>query len=87
MPTFLVHRTVGSQTDDEVESAVPRVKAAVAQMPGVRWVRSYYAADEGKIYCEYEAPDLETLMEHARRAGIPFDAGHVVRELRPEMFD
>lgn len=86
MPTYLVHRTVGKLSDAEIEAAGTRSNATLAHMPGVRWIRSYYAADEGKIYCEYEAPDLDTLFEHARRAQLPFDGGHVVRELRPEMF-
>jgi hypothetical protein len=86
MPTYLIHRTVGKLSDDEIDAAGRRSMRALAGMPGVRWIRSYYSAGEGKIYCEYEAPDLELLFEHARRAELPFDGGHVVRELRPEMF-
>jgi hypothetical protein len=55
-------------------------------MPSVRWIRSYYSAEEGKIYCEYEAPSVELVFEHARRAGIPIDSAEVVRELEPSMF-
>lgn len=86
MPTYLIHRTVGRLTDAEIDAAGARSNAALAGMPGVRWIRSYYASGEGKIYCEYEAPDLDALLEHARKAKLPFDGGHVVRELRPEMF-
>lgn len=86
MPRFLVHRTVGDMSDAEIDAAGRRSNGVLTGMPGVRWIRSYYSAEEGKIYCEYEAPDLDTLFEHAKRAKLPFDGGHVVRELRPEMF-
>ena len=52
----------------------------------MRWIRSYYSAQEGKIYCEYEAPNEDLIFEHAQRAGIPFDHAEVVRELEPAMF-
>lgn len=55
-------------------------------MPDVRWVRSYYSAEEGKLYCEYEAPGVELLFEHARRAEIPIDRAEIVRVLEPSMF-
>lgn len=52
----------------------------------VKWVRTYYAADEGKMYCEYEAPNIELIYEHARRAQVPADVVRMVTELRPAMF-
>jgi hypothetical protein len=55
-------------------------------MPDLRWVRSYYSAAEGKIYCEYESPSVELIFEHAQRAGISIDKAEVVRELEPSMF-
>jgi hypothetical protein len=55
-------------------------------MPDVRWIRSYYSAEEGKLYCEYEAPSLELLFEHAHRASIPLDRAQIVQELEPSMF-
>jgi hypothetical protein len=86
MPKYIVHRTVGNISEEEIEAASLRSIEALDQMPGVRWIRSYYSAEEGKIYCEYEAPSVEAVMEHARRAGIPFDGAEVVRELEPSMF-
>jgi uncharacterized protein DUF4242 len=55
-------------------------------MPGVRWIRSYYSAEEGKLYCEYEAPNLEIVLEFNRRVGIPVDRATVVQNLEPSMF-
>ncbi len=55
-------------------------------MPDIRWIRSYYSAEEGKVYCEYQAPSLDLLLEHAKRAQLPFDSASVVKELDPAMF-
>lgn len=86
MPKYLIHRTVGTLTDDEIQTAGGGANEVLAQMSGIRWIRSYYSAEEGKIYCEYEALNLELLLDHARRAGLPFDSASVVRELDPAMF-
>lgn len=32
------------------------------------------ASPEGKIYCEYGAPDEDAIREHARQAGLPADS-------------
>ncbi len=87
MPRYIVFRTVGKLTEEEIQAASLRSMEALERMPQeVRWIRSYYSAEEGKIYCEYEAPDADLIFEHARRAGIPFDHAEVVRELEPAMF-
>lgn len=86
MPKYVVFRTVGQISEEEIEAASLRSIEALEHMPGVRWIRSYYSAGEGKIYCEYEAPNVEAIIEHAREAGIPFDHAEVVRELEPGMF-
>ena len=69
-----------------INKDIERTLEALYGMPNVRWIRSYFSAEEGKIYCEYEAPNLELLIEHARRAQIPFDGATVARELDPAMF-
>ncbi len=86
MPKYFIHRTVGQLSEPQIQAAGGASTAALASMSGIRWIRSYYSADEGKIYCEYEALNLELLLEHARRAGLPFDGASVVRELDPTMF-
>ena len=86
MPTYLIHRTVGQLSDAQLEAGGYASNAVLADMAGIRWMRSYYSAEEGKLYCEYEALNLELLLEHARRAGVPFDGATIVRELDPDMF-
>jgi hypothetical protein len=53
----------------------------------VRWIRSYVSDAEGKIYCEYDAPSIEAIREHARRAGLPADRiSEVSLEINPTMY-
>ncbi len=86
MPTYLVFRTVGELSEDDIRATVEREREVRERLPGVRWVRSYYSAEEGKLYCEYEAPSLELLSEHARKVGLPLDHATVVENLEPSMF-
>ena len=86
MPKYIIARTVGQISEEEIEAASMRSIEALDQMPAVRWIRSYYSAEEGKIYCEYEAPSVELIYEHARMAGLPVDRCSVVQELEPSMF-
>lgn len=51
------------------------------------FIRSYVSDADGKIYCEYDAPDAEAVRDHARRAGLPGDSiSEVALEINPAMF-
>jgi hypothetical protein len=87
MPRYLIERSVPGLTHDELDAAARRSMAALTTMPSVRWIRSYVSDSEGKIYCEYDAPSVEAVHEHARRAGLPVDRiTEVALEINPEMF-
>ena len=87
MPRYIIERTVGHITPDELRAAGLKSNAVIAGMPGVVWVRSYVSDAEGKIYCEYHAPSAEAVLEHARRAGLPVDKiSEVSLQISPEMF-
>ena len=87
MPRYIIERNVGPLTHEQLEAAARASKAAVADMPEVVWVKSYVSDAEGKIYCEYIAPNLEAVLEHARRAGIPAHrVSEISLEISPEMF-
>ena len=87
MPRYIIQRTVGHFTPDELHAAGRKSNAVIAEMTGVVWVRSYVSDAEGKIYCEYLAPSAEAVLEHARRAGLPADKiSEVSLEISPEMF-
>jgi hypothetical protein len=87
MPRFIIERNTGPLTRDQLDAAGRRSNAVLAEMDGVTWIRSYVSHADGKIFCEYEAPNADLIREHARRAGLPADA---VREIEltisPDMF-
>jgi hypothetical protein len=87
MPRYIIERTVGSLTRAELDAAGRRSNEVIDGMPGVVWIRSYVSDVEGKIYCEYDAPSVESLLEHARRAGLPADrVSEIALEINPAMF-
>ena len=87
MPRYIIERSVPGLTRDELFAAGRRSVAALATLPDVRWIRSYVSDAEGKIYCEYDAPSPEAILEHARRAGLPVDRiAEVALEINPAMF-
>ena len=87
MPRYIIERTVGSLTPEQLQQAGRTSNAVLAGMPDVVWVKSYVSYAEGKIYCEYMAPNPEAVLEHARRAGFPADrVSEVALEISPEMF-
>ena len=87
MPRYIIERTVPTLSREELAAVARRSLAILADMPEVRWIRSYVSDVEGKIYCEYDAPTAEAIREHARRAGIPVDRiSEVALEISPAMF-
>jgi hypothetical protein len=87
MPRYIIERSVPGLTRDQLAAAGRRSISALAEMPDVKWIRSYVSDTEGKIYCEYDAPSVEAILEHARRAGLPVDrVSEVSMEISPAMF-
>ena len=87
MPRYIIERSVGTISKEGLEAAVKKSNEVLATMPGVVWIKSYISEAEGKIYCEYDAPSIEAIFEHARRAGLPVDrVSEVAMEISPAMF-
>jgi hypothetical protein len=87
MPRYIIERSVPGLTRDQLMAAGRRSVAVLSDMADVRWIRSYVSDAEGKIYCEYDAPSLDAIREHARRAGLPADRiSEVTLEINPGMF-
>ncbi|MEE8529136.1 MAG: DUF4242 domain-containing protein [Gammaproteobacteria bacterium] len=87
MPVYIIERNMKPESPEQL-AEVGKLSAAVCDdMEGVVWVRSYVSEAEGKVYCEYEAPNPEAIQEHARRVGIPADKiSEVAMEIDPSMF-
>ena len=87
MPRYIIERSVPGLTRDALNKAALKSKEVLAGMPEVVWIKSYVSEAEGKLYCEYDAPNPEAVREHARRAGLPADkVSEVALEISPEMF-
>jgi uncharacterized protein DUF4242 len=87
MPRYIIERTVGQLSREALGAAGRKSNEVLSRMPGVVWIKSYVSELEGKIYCEYDAPNPEAILEHARQAGLPVDRiSEVALEISPAMF-
>ena len=87
MPRYLIERTVPPMSREELRAVGERSNQVIAEMTGIVWIKSYISESEGKIFCEYDAPNEEAIREHARRAGLPVDKiSEVALEISPAMF-
>ncbi len=87
MPRYIIERNAGTLSPDQLQAVGRKSNSILDGMPDVRWIRSYISSAEGKIYCEYDAPSVERIMEHARLCGIPADrVSEVSLEISPAMF-
>ena len=89
MPRYIIERNVDvkSMTQEELDAGGRLSLEVASSMPGLRWIRSYLSEAEGKIYCEYEAPNPEAILEHSERVGFPADKiSQVSMEVSPDMF-
>ncbi|MGH9370785.1 MAG: DUF4242 domain-containing protein [Vicinamibacterales bacterium] len=87
MPRYLIERSAPGMSREDLDAAARRSMATLAIMPDVRWIRSYVSDAEGKMYCEYDAPSVAAVLEHASRAGLSVDrVTEVALEISPAMF-
>lgn len=87
MPRYIIEREMGEIDLDALAEVGKKSNEVVDGMQGVVWVRSYISEAEGKIYCEYDAPNPEAVREHARLAGLPVTKiSEIVMEVDPSMF-
>ena len=73
MPRYMVERSFGSISDDEMLAAAVRSdEVAQERFPGITWEHSHICVgDDGAIttYCVYDAPDETTVRDHAVALG------------------
>ena len=87
MPRYIIEREIAGLSVNDLPDAGRKSNEVLDDMEGVVWIRSYVSEAEGKIYCEYEAPNPEAVYEHARRAGLPANkVSEITMEIDPSMF-
>jgi hypothetical protein len=86
MPRYLITRTVPALTEEQI-AAAGKLSKAVTEELGIKWIKTYYSEKDGKFYCEYEAPNVDLIYEHGRRAHLPVDSVSMISgEFDPSMF-
>jgi hypothetical protein len=87
MPRYIIERTLPKMSQEEMQQLARRSIQVADGIPGLVWIKSYISESEGKTYCEYEAPNPESLLEHARLLNISADKITCVEiEVHPGMF-
>jgi len=87
MPRYIIERTLPKMSPEDMQQLARRSIQVAEKIPGVVWIKSYISESEGKTYCEYEAPNPESLLEHARLLNISAEKITCVEiEVHPGMF-
>jgi hypothetical protein len=80
MPRFVIERELpgaGNLSSSELQAIAQRsVNVLHSLGPTIQWVHSYVTDD--KLYCVYNAPSRELVLEHARCGGFPANRVSVV---------
>jgi hypothetical protein len=61
MPRYMVVHSTAGITDQEVAVAGAR-KLVRSLPPETKWLNSWMALQKAKMFCEWEAPDTDTLL-------------------------
>lgn len=70
MAKFLVVHPVGKELNLEDTSGGKAIKAGLTV--DAYWVRSWYAREEGKLYCEWDGEDVESVRQVVTKAAPDF---------------
>jgi hypothetical protein len=76
MPRYIVQRTLGKVTEQELEAAARKSKQVrEASFPDITWEHSHVVRTKNGMmtFCVYAGPSVERVKEHARAAGLPVD--------------
>lgn len=73
MPKYVIEREIpeaGKLTPEQLK-AISQTSCGVLSKLGseIQWVHSYVT--DNKIYCVYNAPNEEMILEHAKQGGFP----------------
>jgi hypothetical protein len=83
MPRYVIEREIigaGKLPRQELQAISQKSCNVLQSMgPKIQWVQSFVT--DNKIYCEYIAPDEETVRQHAQKGGFPANAVARVRSV------
>ena len=76
MPRYLLERTVGDVTREQLDAIAGRSEEIrAARYPQITWEHTHVVrTPEGlKAFCLYDSPDAESVKQHAAELGLPLD--------------
>jgi hypothetical protein len=83
MPKFVIEREIpgaGNLSGNDLQAISQKSCGVLKNMgPEIQWVHSYVT--DNKIYCIYNAPDEETVRQHAQQGGFPANSVAQVRQI------
>lgn len=81
MPRYVIERQIpgaGEISPDELRVISQKSVGVLSEIGrGLTWLQTFVTAD--KMYCIYDAPGPELILEHARCVGIP---ANLISEIR-----
>ena len=88
MPKFLVEHTFGKEffEKSEAEQAEGPKKLKPLLTADAYWVRSYMMPELGKLYCEWDGKDAESIKKVLDKVGMPTDRITEARIVHSEDF-
>ena len=73
MPRYVIERDLpgaGKLSHEQLQGIAQKSCSIIEALgPSIHWVESFVT--EGKIYCIYDAPNRDIILEHARQGGFP----------------
>jgi len=73
MPKYVIERDIpgaGAFSGEQLKAISQKSCGVLLKMGAqIQWVQSFVTAD--KIYCVYNAPNKEMVIEHAKQGGFP----------------
>ena len=73
MPKYVIERDLpgaGRLSGEELKAISQKSCSVISNLGRqIKWLQSFVTDD--RIYCLYDAPDAEAILEHARKGGFP----------------
>ena len=73
MPRYVIERELpgaGKLSAEELQAISQKSVSVLGELgPRIQWVESFVTGD--KIYCIYQAPDEDIIIQHAQMGGFP----------------
>jgi hypothetical protein len=82
-----VHRAPSEATQDTLIKAAKKVAASLEE--GTEWRNSWAAGEADRLFCEWEAPDADTIRNYLEPAKdlLPIEALYEVQWIDPRWYE